>query len=225
VSACRRVVAWSLLAVTVGGLGPGCQYLEMVHRRRGMRAAFAREPRLALQRSLTPEDSFRLVGRVTGAEGRNEPLLAVAVGHRFAENEGVAWKLVPRDLELYSILLPDGDYDLLVLADLDRDGVFESTELVGGTDLAAPARVHADASRDGFLIDGPAIALDPARPRTSSVPIRVEVARSHNVLPSLSDDFFARRWGQRGLFHPMELLVHRRATSSASRNPIPTRRR
>jgi len=208
VSACRRVTALSLLAVMVGGLAPGCQYLEMVHRRRGMRAAFAREPRLALQRALTPEDSFRVVGRVTGAEGRDDQLLLVAVGHRFAQDEVVGWKLVARDVELYSILLPDGDYDLLVLSDVDRDGVFESSELVGSTDPAAPVRVHADASRDGFMIDGPPIALDPAHPRTTSVPIRIEVARSHNVLPSLADDFFALRWGQRGLFHPMELLVH-----------------
>jgi len=153
VSACLRVTALSLLAVMVGGLAPGCQYLEMVHRRRGMRAAFAREPRLALQRALTPEDSFRVVGRVTGAEGRDDQLLLVAVGHRFAQDEVVGWKLVARDVELYSILLPDGDYDLLVLSDVDRDGVFESSELVGSTDPAAPVRVHADASRDGFMID------------------------------------------------------------------------
>jgi triacylglycerol esterase/lipase EstA (alpha/beta hydrolase family) len=95
-----------------------------------------------------------------------------------------------------------------VLADVDRDGVFESGELVGATDPATPVRVHADEARDGFLIDGPAIPLDPAHPRTSSVPIRIEVARSHNVLPSLADDFFALRWGRRGLFHPMDLLVH-----------------
>jgi pimeloyl-ACP methyl ester carboxylesterase len=208
VSAWRRIVTWSLLAVMIGGLGPGCEYLGMVHRRRGMRAAFASEPRLALQRALTPEDSFRVAGRVTGTEHRDEPLLLVAVGHRFAQDEVVVWKLVARPVELYSILLPDGDYDLLVLADVDRDGVFESGELVGATDPATPVRVHADEARDGFLIDGPAIPLDPAHPRTSSVPIRIEVARSHNVLPSLADDFFALRWGRRGLFHPMDLLVH-----------------
>jgi pimeloyl-ACP methyl ester carboxylesterase len=208
VSTCRRVVAWSLLAVTVAGLTPGCQYLEMVRSRRGTRAAFARDPRLALQRTLTPEDSFRVVGRVTGAEGQDDQLLAVAVGHHFAANEVVAWKLVPRDVNLYSILLPKADYDVLVFADIDRDGVFESSELVGSTDPAALVHVDADASRDGFQIDGPPIAVDPAHPQTASVPVRVEVSRSHNVLPSLNDDFFALRWGQRGLFHPMELLVH-----------------
>src|SRR5262249_49434731 len=166
----------------------------MVQRRRGMRAAFAREPRLALQRALTPEDSFRVGGRVTGAEGRDDQLLAVAVGHRFTENEGAAWKVVPRDGNLSSVLLPKGDYDLLVFPDRDRDGVFESSELVGSTDPAALVRVDADASRDGFQIDAPPIAVDPAHPQTSSVPVRVEVSRSHNVLPSLADDFFALRW-------------------------------
>ena len=202
------MVTWSVLAVAVSSLATGCQYLEMVRHRRGMRAAFAREPRLALQRTLTPEDSFRVVGRVTGAGSPDAQFLVVAVGHRFSQDEVVASKLLARDLELYSLLLPEGDYDLLVLADLDRDGVFESGEQVGSTDPSTPVRVHADSARDGFLIDGPTIAIDSARPRTSSVPIRIEVARSRNVLPSLADDFFALRWGQRGLYHPMELLVH-----------------
>src|SRR5262249_42559479 len=154
------VVAWSLLAITVAALTPGCQYLEMVRTRRGMRAAFAREPRLALQRALTPEDSFRVAGRGSGGEGRNDQLLAVAGGPRFSENEVVAWKLVARDVDLYSLLLPKGDYDLLVFADLDRDGVFESSELVGSTDPAVRVRVQADASRDGFAVDGPPITVD-----------------------------------------------------------------
>jgi pimeloyl-ACP methyl ester carboxylesterase len=208
VGAHRRIVAWCLLAIMIGGLAPGCEYLGMVRHRRGLRAAFASEPRLALQRELTPEDSLRVVGRVTGAEGRDEPLLLVAVGHRFAKNEVVAWKLVKRGVELYSILLPDGDYDLLVFADVDRDGVFQSSELVGATDPATPVRVEADASRDGFQVEAPTIPIDLAHPYTTSVPVRIEVARSHNVLPSLDDDFFALRWGRRGLFHPMDLLVH-----------------
>jgi hypothetical protein len=62
VSACQRTVVGSLAAITIGALSSGCQYLEMVQRRRAMRAAFASEPRLALQRALAPEDSFRVAG-------------------------------------------------------------------------------------------------------------------------------------------------------------------
>src|SRR5262245_25920428 len=177
----------------------------MVQRRRAMRAAFASEPRLALQKALAPEDCFRLAGRVASAEKRDEPLLVAAIGHRFAVDEVVAWKLVARPLELYSLLLPEGDYELLAFADLDRDGVFASTELVGGADTA---RVGATVSRDGFLVDGPTVRVDLERPSVASVPIRIELTRTHNVLPFLGDDFFALRWGQRGLYHPTELLLH-----------------
>src|SRR4029450_10731009 len=53
---------------------------------------------------------------------------------------GATWKPVARAIEGYNVLLPEGGYDLLVLADLDRDGVFEATELVGRTDPAARRR-------------------------------------------------------------------------------------
>ena len=140
-SASRRTVAGCLVAITIGATTSGCQFLGMVWQRRTMRAAFAREPRLALQRALAPEDCFSVTGRVAGAEAHDEPLLAVAIGHRFAVDEVVTSKLVARGPELYNVLLPEGGYDLLVLADLDRDGVFESAELVGRTDPSAPVQV------------------------------------------------------------------------------------
>lgn len=42
----------------------------------------------------------------------------------------VAWRAVPRALDAYGIRLPEGEYDLLVLADPDGDGVFESGGLI-----------------------------------------------------------------------------------------------
>jgi hypothetical protein len=194
VSARRRTVAGCLLVITIGAATSGCQFLGMVRQRRAMRAAFASEPRLALQRALAPEDCFSVTGRVAGAEAHDEPLLVVAIGHRFATDEVVTTKPVAHRVELYNVLLPEGDYDLLVLADLDRGGVFESTELVGRTDPSALVRVGPAASRDGFLIDGPTMRVDPTRPGATSVPIRVELARTHNVVPSLADDFYALRW-------------------------------
>ena len=204
----RRAVVGLLTAMTVGAMGSGCQYLEMVQRRRAMRAAFASEPRLALLRSLAPEDAFHVTGRLAGAEGHDGPLLVVAISHHHAADEVVAWKPVARNVELYGLLLPEGDYELLVLADLDRDGVFESTDLIGRTDPSAPVQVGASAASDGFLIDGPTIRVDPREPGTTSVPIRVAATRTGNVVPSLADEFFALRWGQLGLFHPADLLVH-----------------
>ncbi len=204
----RRTVAYTLLAITIATAGSGCQYLEMVKSRRAMRAAHASEPRVALLRSLTPEEAFYVTGRLNGAEGHEQPMLVVAISHRHAADEVVAWTLVARDIELYKLLLPEGAYELVVLADLDGNGVFESTELIGATDKATPVEVDASLSRDGFLVDGPMIAVDPGRAATTSVPIHVAASRTGNVLPSLSDDFFARRWGQLGLFHPVELLVH-----------------
>ena len=69
-------------------------------------------------------------------------------------------------------------------------------------------RTDASAASDGFLIEGPTIRVDPGRPSATAASIRVPVTRTGNVVPSLADDFFALRWGQIGLYHPADLLVH-----------------
>ena len=207
-SARRRTIAAIVVVTMVGAMGSGCQYLEMVQRRRAMRREFASEPRVALLRVLAPEDAFYLSGRLAGAEGHADPLLVVALSHRKTADEVITWKLAGRDVELYKLLLPAGDYELVVLADLDRNGLFESHELVGRTDPSAPASVDASAASDGFLIEGPTIRVDPGRPSATAASIRVPVTRTGNVVPSLADDFFALRWGQIGLYHPADLLVH-----------------
>ena len=214
----RRAIACCLLIATVAS---GCQYLQMVRQRRSLRSEFASDPRLALKRTLAPEDSFRLTGRLAGAERYDGALLVVAVGHRFKTNEVVAWRAVFRGLDLYDILLPEGDFDLLVLADHDGDGVFKSDGLVGQTDLAAPTHVGRQSARDGFTVEGPTIRCDARRPTVAEVPISISVTRTHNVLPSLSDDFFSRQWGQRGLFHPTELLVHTQGQFFGLEEPDP----
>ena len=214
----RRAIACCLLIATVAS---GCQYLQMVRQRRSLRSEFASDPRLALKRTLAPEDSFRLTGRLAGAERYDGALLVVAVGHRFKTNEVVAWRAVFRSLDLYDILLPKGDFDLLVLADHDGDNVFESDGLVGQTDLAAPTHVDRQSTRDGFTVEGPTIRVDARRPTVAGVPISISVTRTHNVLPSLSDDFFSRQWGQRGLFHPTELLVHTQGQFFGLEEPDP----
>lgn len=220
-TASRRRVACGVICIAIGVLASGCQYLEMVRGQRAMRAEFAREPRLALQRAMAPGDGYRAAGRMTGAEDRDDAILLVAVAHKFATDEIVGWKLVPRALDVYSILLPEGDYDLLFFADSDGDGVFESSELVGNTDPSAPVGVRSAESADGFQIDGPVVAVDLAHPRTASVPVRIEVAHSRNVFASLDDDFFAPRWGQRGLFQPIELMVHTQGYFFGLEDPDP----
>ncbi|MBM4243705.1 MAG: hypothetical protein FJ148_07815 [Deltaproteobacteria bacterium] len=210
-----------MVGIAIGVLASGCQYLGMVRDQRAMRRQFAREPRLALQRAMAPGDGYRVAGRITGAEARDEAILLVAVGHELAADEIVGWKLVARPIDSYNLLLPEGDYDLLFFADGDRDGVFESSELVGSTDPSAPVGVRSAASIDGFAIDGPVVAVDLASPRAASVPVRIEVKRSSNVFASLDDDFFAARWGQRGLFHPIELMVHTQGYFFGLEDPDP----
>ncbi len=222
-SAGRRTIAALLAVAMVGAMGSGCQYLEMVQRRRAMRAAFASEPRVALLRALAPEDAFYLSGRLAGAEGHADALLVVAISHRKTADEVVTWKLVGRAVELYKLLLPAGDYELLVLADLDHNGLFESNEIVGRTDPSAPARVEASAASDGFLVDGPTIPVDPGRPSATTATIHVAVTRSGNVVPSLADDFFALRWGQLGIFHPADLLVHTQGYFFGLEEPDPAK--
>ena len=164
----RRAIACCLLIATVAS---GCQYLQMVRQRRSLRSEFASDPRLALKRTLAPEDSFRLTGRLAGAERYNGALLVSRSGT--ASRPTRWWPGAPcSGLDLYDILLPEGDFDLLVLADHDGDGVFKSDGLVGQTDLAAPTHIGRQSTRDGFTVEGPPYGSTPGGPPWPGYPSR-----------------------------------------------------
>lgn len=203
--ACRPTAAILLLALLSA---PGCGYLEMIKRRRTLRAEFENQPRLSIQRTLAPEKCLRVIGPFTPDSGPPLRMIVAAIGRRYDVPEVAGWRNVESEFGLYSLLVPGGEYQFVALADLDGNGRYEDGEVIGSTAADEPAVVRKRLARDGYLVDGPTIAVDRVHPRTIGVPIRIDVSQQGYLVPSLDDDFFNPGWGQVGLWDPDALMVH-----------------
>jgi len=186
----------------------GCSYIEMMQRHRRLRDAFEKQPRLGLVQEFAPEQSLQIIGGLQGDPNRDEPLAVVALSQQYAHNEIVAWRIVPGGVGYYSILLPQGHYDLLVLADLNHDGVFGKDEVIGRTPPDAPLAVNPSLSADGVNLDGPTLRLDCDHPSVEDLPVPIKVAVTDQVVPSLDDELFDPGYGVMGLYNPAKFLEH-----------------
>lgn len=202
----RVVCATFVLAVAVHVTG--CSYVEMVQRHRRLRDAFEKQPRLGLVQEFAPEQCLQIIGGVYSDPNRDAPLAIIALSQQYARNEVVGWRMVPGSVGYYSVLLPEGRYDLLVLADLNRDGVFGDDEVVGRTPRGAPFAVDRARAADGFLLDGPTLRLDYEHPSVEDLPVPIKVALNSQVITSLDDDFFDPGYGVMGLYNPSKFLEH-----------------
>ncbi len=101
----------------------------------------------------------------------------------------------------YGVIVPPGDYDLLVFADRSGQG------RVGRTDLVGRAKVHVPDGATGML-EGPTLQVDLAHPTDAGFHVELEERHVPTLWPSLQEDFFAKKWGLRGLVWPRWGLRH-----------------
>jgi pimeloyl-ACP methyl ester carboxylesterase len=187
----------------------GCAYLDYATEKRAQRAELkqARDNALDLARDVAPESCFQVFGRVAAVEERREPVLVVAIDRRGSEHEVVASREVPPENEFYALLLPAGQYDLLVFADLDHNGRFETAELVGRTPQPSPVEVGMGIAVDGFVATGPDLSITTDAPRSSEQPISIERRNVCNLVESLDDPLFDPKLGEEGMYRPTRLLA------------------
>ena len=114
--------------------------------------------------------------------------------------------MVPGAVGYYSVLLPEGTYDLLVFADLNRDDQFGDDEVVGRMELGARLVVSRAQAADGFFVAGPTLRLDYAHPSVEDLPVPIKVAVNDHVVISLDDELFDPGYGLMGLYNPSKLL-------------------
>jgi len=186
----------------------GCEYLKFVKQKRELTSDFHNQPKMELLRELSPENCYTLFGKLEHSPDYQGSFLIVAVSDRFQKREIVARRVVLSPALYYSIMLPEGDYDVYVFADRNNDGFFRENELVGQTTPGKAISVLRQNAEDNVIIKGPPISLDLDHPRTSELPINFSGTVRKNKYASLDDDFFAPRYGTMGLYRPMEFLTH-----------------
>src|SRR5215813_6234468 len=164
-----RLLGGTAIAVLLLGATISCSYLKWRRDKSAQRRALEERPwDLALRKEYAPQDCFGLVGRLSIPRDVVADLLVAAFDHDREGLDLVGSHEIAAHAQSYGVLLPSGTYDILIFADLNHDGFYESDEVVARTPPKSPVLVAAGQSADGVLITGPSLAVDLQKPQTTA---------------------------------------------------------
>ncbi|MCK9417805.1 MAG: putative lipase [Nitrospirae bacterium] len=197
----RIIIILATCILTISGCSYGNYYMRKAH----WRQTFEYLPSVSALNQLAPEDSLVLIGQIIRLQKRQEPLLLVAVSNKYRTNEKVALVQIQKSsADYYMAFLPKGDYELFVFADMDRNGDFESNEMIGKTKVT----VGPENSKGGVVVEGPSITVDFDHPGNVDFRLSETVRPTGYVYKSLDDEFFDPKYGTMGLYNPSDLIAH-----------------
>jgi pimeloyl-ACP methyl ester carboxylesterase len=195
----RRGVLFALGLLLIGSAG--CSYLHWRREKKEQRSALRRDPDdLMLLKEFAPQDCFALNGSIAFVPGPipDTQALVGAFAHSGSRELVGAHHVVGLSGH-YGVLLPSGEYDLLAFEDLNRDGYFETDEVVWESPPARPVIVGTAQSDDGIV----AIRVEAGRaPSTAPVPVHIVAVTNPMVVASADDPIFAPEFGEMGVYKP-----------------------
>ncbi len=200
-----------LCAAVAGGLlflaAGGCSYLQWRRTKAEQRSELEKSPGdLVLEKEYAPQDCFGLAGRIAAPAAAPGPLLVAAFAHE-GSRELVGSREVVDVTGYWGLLLPRGAYDVVFFADLNRNGFYESDEVVGRTPPGAPVTVGPEQAPDGMLVPAPAVPIDISRPGRVEASVRVHVVPLPFVVESVDDPLFDPEMGEMGVYEPVRFLA------------------
>ncbi|HET6420479.1 MAG TPA: hypothetical protein VFG19_10005 [Geobacteraceae bacterium] len=159
----------------------------------------------------SPEKCMLVTGNVVGNVGKEVPLCVVAVTYLDKKGMIMSYSFLSAPGPYY-LFLPEGRYQLLVFADLNKNSLIEKNELVGCSGDSAALDVA-----DWMAVDGKVkvwdISIDPSVARDSPVPVCLEIRGIKDgvlsgkipsgVITTLEDERFEEENGYVGLYQPV----------------------
>ncbi|MRS02348.1 hypothetical protein EG832_03840, partial [bacterium] len=149
-------------------------------------------------------------GTVVGDLGKGVPLAVTAVTRWKSQDRIAGYSILPAPGS-YFLFLPEGRYQILVFADLNRSMVFERHELISTDGKSETLTVEKGRARNG-IVPGAVVSTNPANPRRSEVVFDRDVpARKASLQSSffpaaeiitLADERFEEENGSLGLYDP-----------------------
>ncbi len=200
----------SMLAALVISL-TGCSYLGTMVSQAGYSLQQTASPEQRVFKHMLNRDTFFVFGRIEHARELNSDAIAViAVSDQFRDSEVVDVNHVARPDSYYGLNLPAGEYRLLVVSDLDRNGYYDETDVIGARTLTLNAEAVPDRVLGGYDID---LA---ARPDVAAGLFRVDVPKAavrteslfypKGTLRSLDDPIFDPQMAALGMYEPAAFL-------------------
>jgi len=197
------VVTFLLLAAT-----SSCSYLAWRRQKTAQRRALEERPwDLALRKEYAPQDCFGLTGRLSIPPGAETDFLVVAFDHERKARDLVASHEVSPHGAYYGVLVPSGSYDVLLFADLNHNGFYDTDEVVARTPPEDPVLVSLSQSSDGVLVRGPSLTVDLRKPQVALTLVRIRVDPQPYVVASVQDPIFSPELGQLGVYQPNRFLA------------------
>ncbi len=188
-----------------------CTYLKYA----SVQADYARiqsaEPAQLNVKHMIDRSTFFVHGRCIDPTGRFDaaPKAIAAFSNRYRANERVDTMRFQVAGSHYGLSLPEGSYELLVFADLDDDGVFESSEVVGERsieldDVRIPQKVlgQIDVELGEPVTVDSSVAFD--APTARALP--ESLFYPSGTLRSLQDPIFDRSFSTLGMYDPASFL-------------------
>ena len=150
-------------------------------------------------------------GKLEQVRQTNTQAVAVlALSDKFRNAEVVDINHAARPDSYYGLNLPFGDYRLLAVSDLDGNGYYDQTDVIGGRDLSLRPETAPDGILSGYHID----LGTPATPARGS--FRIPVVKSSGsadslfypkgTIRSLDDPLFAPPMATLGMYEPAAFL-------------------
>jgi hypothetical protein len=153
----KFIFIWNSIILLLAGCAQMSNYLDYMGRHKRLENTFNNNPRMEVLRELSPENCYSLSGKLTSDRPYDGSVFVVAVSDRYQKREIVATRIIRSPSEQYAIFLPEGEYDIYVYADLNKNGFFETTELIGRTQPGKPVSVQSKKAVDAILVQGPTI--------------------------------------------------------------------
>ncbi len=203
----KNPVWWLLLPAMLAG----CTYLTNVSKQSGYSAQQATAPRQRVYKHLIAGDKYFVFGTLDhGGRLPPVPMAVIAVSNLYQDGELVDENHLARPGSYYGLNLPAGDYWLLVVCDLNRDGFYDMTEVVSGRKLSVGPDAAPDKVLAGFDLD-----LDVKPPRCEGalrLPVQRETARVESLffpkgtIRALDDEIFSPAMSTLGMYEPAAFI-------------------
>lgn len=184
-----------------------CTYLENVKKQSKYSRIQETNPSQRNLKHLIDRQTFLVYGRVLDDKKLYSGLsfAVVAYSNRYANNELVDATRVAHTGTHFGMNLPDGTYELLVLADRDRNGRLNHSEVIGRRQIDLNAEAYPDKVVDNIDI---ALSAPEAVDWTINIPVP-EIPQSQESLfypkgaiRSLDDSLFDSEIAALGMYEP-----------------------
>ncbi len=191
----------------------GCSYLDSTMKQAGFSMRFSEKPSQKLYKHMLTSEKFFVFGKIENGTGLNPHALAiVALSNLHQEQEVVDISHCPRLNSFYGLNLPAGRYQLAVLSDLNRDGIYDEHEVVGGRQLdldpqTIPGKVVGEYHIDLEKPFPPPLPRHEFRlPVKKIEPLEESIFYPQGSIRSLDDPLFSPQMARLGMYEPAAFM-------------------